>query len=65
MQVKMKPMLNCLDSMKVCNSVQVVWVINMVKKIICVIGAVFIAGVVWVIKRYRDWSELEELDDEL
>ena len=37
----------------------------MVKKIICVIGAVFIAGVVWVIKKDRDWSELKELDDEL
>ena len=37
----------------------------MVKKIICVIGAVFITGVVWVIKKYRDWSELEELNNKL
>lgn len=28
------------------------------------IGVILVIGTVWVIKKYRDWSELEELDVE-
>lgn len=39
-------------------------VINMVKRIINMVGVALVIGTVWVIKKYKDWSELEELDVE-